>query len=217
MPGFETERTALVESLWGRGIKSENVKKAFLNAKREIFVPEGMQKFAYADDALPIGFGQTISQPTTIAAMLELLCAKEGMKVLEVGSGTGYVSALLSEIVGKKGKVYGIEFLEWLAEASKKNLKKQGCKNVKIFQGDGTKGLPEKAPFDRILVSAACPFVPKPLFDQLAEGGKIVAPVGDKYTQTLETVSKVKGRILKSSYQEGYFVFVPLRGEFGFE
>ena len=213
---FEERRRQLANFLLIQGF-SPAITRAFGSVKREFFVPEEMQKFAYADDALPIGFGQTISQPSTIARMLELLDAGEEMKVLEVGSGSGYVCALLSEIAGKKGRVYGIEYLKGLAEISKNNLKKQKAKNVEIMQGDGAKGIPGKAPFDRILISAACPFVPKPLFDQLADGGKIVAPVGDKYTQALEIVSKVKGRMLKSHYHEGFFVFVPLRGEFGFK
>lgn len=212
---FEALREQLVEYMRGSAIKSDNVRKAFLAVKRELFVGEDNFEYAYADDALPVGYGQTISQPSTIAVMLELLGVEEGMKVLEVGAGTGYVLALLSELVGKKGKVYGIDLVKELTDRAKNNLKKQGCRNVEIIFEDGSRGWPEKAPFDRILVSASCPFIPKPLFDQLKEGGKVVAPVGDRWTQAMETIVKKDGKPLKSQYLEGYFVFVPLRGEFG--
>jgi len=195
---FEQKRRQLVEFLKGSGaIKSTAVEIAFLKVKRELFLGKWMEKDAYLDTALPIGSGQTISQPTTIAVMLELLEAGKGMNVLEVGSGSGYVAALLSEIVESNGRVTGMELEEELIGQSKKNLNKQGCKNVEIVKGDGSLGSKEKAPFDRILVSAACPFVPKPLFDQLKEGGRIVAPVGDKFTQAMQTLKKKNGRPLK--------------------
>src|SRR3989338_367698 len=194
---FEQKRRQLVEFLKGSGaIKSTAVEIAFLKVKRELFLGKWMEKDAYLDTALPIGSGQTISQPTTIAVMLELLEAGKGMNVLEVGSGSGYVAALLSEIVESNGRVTGMELEEELIGQSKKNLNKQGCKNVEIVKGDGSLGSKEKAPFDRILVSAACPFVPKPLFDQLKEGGRIVAPVGDKFTQAMQTLKKKNGRPL---------------------
>ena len=214
---FEQKRRQLVEFLKGSGaIKSTAVEIAFLKVKRELFLGKWMEKDAYLATALPIGSGQTISQPTTIAVMLELLEAGKGMNVLEVGSGSGYVAALLSEIVESNGRVTGMELEEELIGQSKKNLNKQGCKNVEIVKGDGSLGSKEKAPFDRILVSAACPFVPKPLFDQLKEGGRIVAPVGDKFTQAMQTLKKKNGRPLKEQYLESYFVFVPLKGEHGF-
>ncbi len=213
---FSALREQLVEYMSGRAVKSENVKNAFLKVKRELFVTDDCQEYAYADDAMPIGYNQTISQPSTIAVMLELLDAKEGMKVLEIGAGSGYVIALLSELVGEKGKAYGIELVKELIERAKNNIKKQGCKNVAVIYGDGSKGWPENAPFDRILISAACPFIPKPLFEQLKEGGRIVAPVGDRFTQMMETMVKKDGKPLKSQYLEGYFAFVPLKGEHGF-
>lgn len=214
---FADLREQLVEYMRGRSVKSENVKNAFLNVKREIFVPEDIVEYAYADDALPIGFGQTISQPSTIAVMLELLEIREGMRVLEVGAGSGYVLALLSELVGKKGKVYGVDLIKELVERAKNNLKKQGCKNVELVFGDGSKGWVEKAQFDRVLVSCGCPYIPKPLFDQLVEGGIVVAPVGDRFTQMMHVMRKVKGKPMKSEYPAGYFAFVPLKGEFGWK
>ncbi len=215
---FRLRREQLVQYMLASGaIKSDSVKNAFLNVKRETFMPSHLQQSAYSDEALPIGFGQTISQPSTIAAMLELLQIQEGNKVLEIGAGSAYVLALLSELTGKKGKVYGIEILPELKQRAEQTLRKCNYKNIKLKVGDGTLGWKEKAPFDRILLSAACPYVPKPLIGQLAENGRIVAPVGDKYTQMMNIIKKIKGHIIKEEFLEGYFAFVPLRGEYGWE
>ncbi|MCX8158074.1 MAG: protein-L-isoaspartate(D-aspartate) O-methyltransferase [Candidatus Diapherotrites archaeon] len=213
---FDKQRQDLVNELFGKVIKSENVKNAFLSVKREFFVREDLIEYAYFDDALPIGFGQTISQPTTIAIMLELLDVEDGMRVLEVGVGCGYVCALLSFLVGPKGKVYGTEIIKELKDIAENNLKKHKIENVELYAKDGSLGLVEKAPFDRIIISAACPYFPKPLVDQLKDKGKIVAPIGDKYSQQLEVLTKSNGKIVKVKYP-GLFVFVPLRGEFGFK
>jgi len=213
---FDEKRKQLVEYISGFSIKSDSIKNAFLSVKRENFIPAQYHEHVYDDNAAPIGFDQTISQPSTIAIMLELLNAKEGMNVLEVGSGSGYVLALLSKIVGKEGKVFGIEFLEELEKKSQENLAKEKISNVETKQGDGAHGWEENAPFDRILISCACPFVPKKLFDQLKEEGMIVAPVGDRGTQVMEILTKKNGKPLKKSYHEGLFTFVPLRGEYGF-
>jgi protein-L-isoaspartate(D-aspartate) O-methyltransferase len=210
---FELKRKQLVEHLRTQ-LFSESVLDAFSNVKRECFVPEALQESAYLDEALSIGHGQTISQPSTIAQMLQLLEIEPGMKVLETGSGSGYVLALLKEMGGKKGKVFGIELLPELVERSKKNLACNGSKGISVMQGDGSLGWKEKKPFDRILVSAACPFIPKPLFEQLKEGGLAVAPVGDAGFQTLTTLQKVKGKPFKKEFLDSYFVFVPLRGEY---
>lgn len=208
---FEAERKMLVESMKNAGIlKSREIEKAFLETPREFFVREDLRTAAYIDDALPLTLGQTISQPSTIAVMLENLKAEKGMKVLEIGSGCGYVLALLSKITGDEGKVFGIELLPELAEISKKNLQNAGVKNVEVFCSDGSKGLESKKPFDRILISAACRFIPKALIEQLNEGGIIVAPVGDAFTQQIEVLWKVKGKIVKS-YAQGLYVFVPLK------
>lgn len=212
---FAQKRKQLVEFMQF-SIGSQAIKNAFLEVKRELFVPEGMRDSAYIDEALPIGHGQTISQPSTIAIMLEMLELKEGQKVLEVGSGCGYVLALLSRIAGEKGKVFGIEKLKELVEISRKNLEANGTRNAVVIEGDGSLGLQEQAPFDRIIVSAACPFVPKPLFDQLIEGGIVVAPVGDLYTQEIQQLKKKNGKPLKRNYAGSFFAFVPLRGKFGF-
>jgi len=215
---FGLQKKQLVESMkLNQAVGSKAVEEAFLKVPREEFVSPQYRSQAYSDTALPIGFFQTISQPSTIAAMLELLEVKPGQKVLEVGLGSGYVAALLSNLVGEKGKVYAIEFLKGLIDFSKSNLERTGVKNVEIIQGDGSQGLQAKAPFDRILVSCACPFIPKPLVDQLAEKGRIVAPVGDLYMQYFEVIQKIKGKILKKQASDQMFVFVPLRGKYGFQ
>ena len=217
MGNFEAQRAQLVEYISGFSVKTPAVKDAFLAVRREEFMPQGVRQYAYADDAIPIGFEQTISQPSTIAIMLELLGTGKGMKVLEVGSGCGYVLALLSKIVGEEGKVFGAEIVKELAEKSEKTLESEGVKNAEVKNGDGAQGWSEHAPFERILVSCACPYVPKALFDQLAEGGRIVAPVGDSQTQAMEIMFKKNGRPVKKAYNEGMFAFVPMRGRHGFQ
>lgn len=211
---FEEQRRKLVERMVERGtLESENVKKAFLNVKRELFFREHKQH-AYIDSAFPIGFGQTISQPSTIAVMLELLEVKKGMRVLEIGSGCGYVLALLSELVGEKGKVYGVELLGELAGRSLKNLNKAGIENVQVKQGDGTRGWKKHSPFDRILVSAASVKVPNELIEQLSPNGRLVMPVGPRHTQRMKVVSKNgNGKANEHFPGKGYFVFVPLRAK----
>lgn len=210
---FELKRKQLVEHLRTQ-LFSEPVLDAFARVKRECFLPEKMQSASYVDDAIPIGWNQTISQPSTIAQMLELLEVQLGLKILEVGSGSGYVLALLKEMIGAKGKVFGVELLPELVEQSKKNLECNGSNRIQIKQADGSEGWKEKAPFDRILISAACPFVPKPLFEQLKEGGIAIAPVGDPGFQTLTIMKKINGKPFKKEFLENYFVFVPLRGEY---
>jgi len=207
---FTAKRKLLVsEMLAAKTVKSENVKNAFLSVQRENFFPEPLKQFAYADSAFPIGFGQTISQPTTVAMMLEMLRPKKGEKILEVGAGSGYALALLSRIAGKSGQVFAVEKLEGLCSLAEKNLAAEKITNVKIFHGDGKKGIAKEAPFDRILVSAACDNVPRALFEQLKIGGALVAPVGENESQNLEFWAKTKaGPELRDS--KGLFVFVPL-------
>lgn len=212
---FTEKRKQLVYFMKSSGaIESIEVEKAFLKVKRELFFPQHIRENAYSDNAFSIGFNQTISQPSTIAVMLELLNVKKGMKLLEVGSGSGYVCALLGELIGEKGKVYGIELVKELFEQARENLKLNGSNNVELFLGDGSKGLSEKALFDGILVSAACPFIPKPLFEQLSERGRIVAPVGDPFSQQMMIMEKVKGKPFNRDPMKGFFVFVPLKGAF---
>jgi len=213
---FEDQRKNLVEYLSGIAIRSDNIKKAFLQIKRENFVPQKMRQFSYEDSPLPLGEGQTISQPQTIALMLELLNAKEAMKVLEIGSGSGYVLALLSKIVGKSGSVYGVEIDQKLAEISKNNLAIEGIKNAHITLGDGAFGWAQNAPYDRILISCACPFIPKELFNELSEDGRIIAPVGDSAMQIMEIMVKKNGAPIKKTVEGEIFTFVPMKGKLDF-
>ena len=216
------QKKYLVESLKQKGFSNE-ILKAFSEIKREYFIPDNnLRKYAYEDTALSIGQNQTISQPYTIAVMLSLLELKKGeiknpsthspksqmkgQKILEIGSGCGYVLALLSKIVGVKGKVFGIEIIKGLYERSKKNLKE--FKNVKVYNRNGFFGLKEKSPFDRILISAAIEKIPELLVKQLKNNGIIVLPVGGKYEQSITSFKKIKNE-LKIKKQIQGFIFVP--------
>ena len=170
---FNMKKEDLIEDLRKRGF-SEKIIKAFEKIKRENFIPENLRKHSYEDIPLPIGYEQTISQPYTIAFMLNFLELEDKQKILEVGSGSGYVLALISEIC-KKCKIFGIERIKELAESSKKRLTKY--KNVKVIYGDGSKGLEKEKPFDRILASAAAKNIPQKLVNQLKIRGILVAPV----------------------------------------
>ncbi|MDD5162737.1 MAG: protein-L-isoaspartate(D-aspartate) O-methyltransferase [Candidatus ainarchaeum sp.] len=208
---FSEKRKSLVQGMVSEGaLKSREIERAFLSVKREIFFPESLGKFAYEDNAFPIGRGQTISQPSTIAVMLEMLDLHRGMKVLEIGAGSAYVLALLSKIVGLEGKVFGIEILPELKALAEKNLKSAKCGNIELLLGNGCEGWPEKSPFDRILISAACSEIPKALESQLRENGKIVVPLGEKFSQEIVLMQKQKG-FLEEKERKCCFVFVPLQ------
>ncbi len=217
---FAEMRRRIVEYLVRLGyVKSEKVKKALLNVPREEFVPEPYREFAYDDHPLPIGYGQTISAIHMVAIMTEALDPVPGDKVLEIGTGSGYQAAVLAEIVAKmdpskRGHVYTIERIPELAEFARRNLERTGYSEyVTVIVGDGTLGYPEEAPYDRILITAAAPDIPKPLIKQLKEGGRIVAPVGDLYVQRLVIADKVGG-VLRRRYGIEC-VFVPLIGKYG--
>jgi len=213
MNEFEQQRIELVQRMVSSGaIKSKNIEQAFLSVEREAFFPKELLQNAYIDSAFPIGFGQTISQPSTIAIMLELLQVKKGQKVLEVGCGCGYVLALLSKLVGKKGRVFGIDLVPELVALASKNLASQGFENIAVKNGDGKQGWVEQAPFSRILISAACGKVPKKLVEQLAEKGRLVAPVGNAFSQQMFVVEKHSaGKTDEGFAEAGFFVFVPLK------
>ncbi|MBS3070807.1 protein-L-isoaspartate O-methyltransferase [Candidatus Pacearchaeota archaeon] len=204
------QKEILLQSLKEKKFSSE-ILEAFSKVKRENFIPEDKKNYAYQDIALPIGLGQTISQPYTIAVMLSLLKLKKRQRVLEIGSGCGYALALISEIVGKKGKVFGLEVREELVKNSKKNLKNH--KNIEVYHGDGNFGLKDKAPFDRILISAAAQKIPERLVSQLKQSGIIVAPIGKSYesTQTMTQFVKSKNKLVVKEKIPG-FLFVPLLG-----
>jgi len=196
-------------------LKSKNIEEALRKYRREFFVPEECKHLAYRDFPISIGFNQTISQPSTVVAMTEALEVKPGEKVLEIGTGSGWQSAILSYLVGERGHVYTIEILEDLAEFARSNLNNVGIKNVEVFVGDGSLGMKEKAPFDKIIVTAACPDIPKPLLDQLKVGGIMVLPIGNLYLQDMFVIKKLKDKIDKKSI--GSFMFVPLVGKYGFK
>jgi len=185
---------------------SKNILDAFSKVKRENFIPEELEKEAYKDTALPIGHGQTISQPYTISIMLSELELKKGQNILEVGSGSGYVLALLSKIIGKNGKVSGIEVVKELVAKSKESL--EDYNNIEIYHRNGSKGLPEKAPFDRILISAACREVPKELLNQLKDGGILLTPKGPRFEQSLVVIER-QGNEFKTIREIPGFIFVP--------
>lgn len=198
------------EQLIGRGISDAKVLAAFRKVPRHLFVEENLRKHAYADYPLPISLKQTISQPYIVALMTELLALKGGEMVLEVGTGSGYQAAILAEIAGF---VYSVERFGELAADSTKTLKALGYKNFEIRVGDGTLGWEEHMPYDGIVVTAGAPDVPAPLAKQLADGGRLVIPVGGAFGQILTVVQRSNGSI-KSEGICGC-TFVPLVGEKG--
>ncbi|MEM7814756.1 MAG: protein-L-isoaspartate(D-aspartate) O-methyltransferase [Candidatus Aenigmatarchaeota archaeon] len=185
--------------------------RAFEAVPREKFVPSDLRSHAYDNEPLPIGHGQTISQPLTVAVMTEHLHLRPGMRVLEVGTGSGYQAAILAKIVGKSGKVITTERIPELAKQARENLSSANIGNVAVVECDGTNGYAEAAPYDRIIVTAAAPFVPEPLVAQLKPGGKMVIPVEDELWEVRKDKSgKVSREVL------GLYAFVPLVGEHGY-
>ena len=196
-------------------IKDKELLKAFKTVPREKFIRESYLSEAYGDYPLPIGHGQTISQPTTVMMMTQALELKTGDKVLEVGAGSGYQAAIIAKVIGAKGKVITTEIISELVLFARENLEKADIKNVEVICWDGSKGYEKQAPYDKIIVTAACPKIPKPLIEQLKENGIIVAPVGSLFFgQNMIKAKKVKGELIQESL--GQFVFVPLKGEHGY-
>ena len=180
---------------------------------RERFVPEQVRDLAYEDTPLHIGHGQTISAPSMVGVMCDILDIREEDKVLEIGTGCGYHAAVMSRL-SSRGTVITVERIPELADRAKALLRELGYDNVIVITGDGSEGLPDYAPYDRVSVAAAAPKVPEPLVQELAEGGRMVVPVG-KYLQELMLVEKKNGRI--STYPRGGVAFVPLIGKEGFK
>ena len=201
----------MVDLLRRQGV-STGVLEAMNRVKRHLFVPPELRDQAYGDYPLPIGGGQTISAPHMVAMMCEYLKLEKGDKVLEIGAGSGYHAAVIAELIGTEGRVYTVERLPLLVDFSTRNLRDAGYKNVVVVSGDGTLGLPEHAPFDKICVTCAAPSVPPPLLEQLKTRGRMVIPIG-RYIQELYLVEKKNG-IEKQSKCE--VAFVPLIGRFGF-
>jgi len=205
---FKAMREKMVETqIKARGVKDPRVLAALLKVERHRFVPEKYLDSAYSDQPLPIGEGQTISQPYIVGLMTELLELKGNEKVLEIGTGSGYQAAILAELAKE---VYTIEIIESLASTAEKRLSELGYQNVRLKAGDGYLGWPEAAPFDAIIVTAAPDHIPKPLIEQLKEGGRMVVPVGT-HTQELRKIVKKSGRM--ETIDVIPVLFVPMTGE----
>jgi protein-L-isoaspartate(D-aspartate) O-methyltransferase len=211
-PEFRGARMRLVEDIRAKGIRDLSVLRAFERVPRHQFVPTGIRHRAYEDTPLPIGNGQTISQPYIHAHYLELLNLKGTEKVLEIGTGTGYQTALLAQLVPQ---VFSIERIAALSDQAKVNLERLGLGNVSLCVGDGTLGWTAYAPYDAILVSAGSPSVPQPLLDQLGDGGRLLIPEGDLETQHLMVYTRRGQRIDKREVAP--VRFVPLIGSHGWE
>jgi protein-L-isoaspartate(D-aspartate) O-methyltransferase len=205
---FKAMREKMVESqIKSRGVRDPRVLSAMLKVERHLFVPKEFQNSAYSDQPLPIGEGQTISQPYIVALMTELLELKGGERVLEVGTGSGYQAAILAELAAE---VYTIEIVEKLASSAQKVLLELGYQNIKVKAGDGYLGWPEAAPFDAIIITCAPDHIPKPLLDQLKEEGRMIVPVGT-YSQELKKIVKKSGKVETTDIIP--VIFVPMTGE----
>ena len=205
---YAAERERMVrEQIESRGIRGAELLRVLRATPRHLFVPIASRPMAYDDHAVPIGYGATISQPYIVALMTELLAPAKKHRVLEIGTGSGYQAAVLSQLAQR---VYTIEIVPELAESARGILSDLGYRNVTVRQGDGYKGWPEQAPFDGIMLTAAPPEVPQTLIDQLAKGGRLVAPVGLGWDQELVLIEKdASGRLRRRS--AGGVVFVPMR------
>lgn len=207
---YDQERQLMVENqIKQRGIVDSQLLKAMLKVPRHLFVPENLASLAYNDTPLPIGHGQTISQPYIVALMTESLKVKEGYKVLEIGTGSGYQAAVLAEI---GCQVFTVEIIKILADTAQERLKRLGYPEINVRWGDGYFGWKKEAPFDSIIVTCAIDHVPPPLIEQLKEGGNMVIPVGPPYSlQTLWLFTKEKDQL--TSENLGGVVFVPFLRE----
>ncbi len=190
---FSHQRQIMLrDQIQGRGIKDKRLLAAMRKVKRHLFVPPVFRHLAYEDYPVPIGQEQTISQPYIVALMTELLMLKGNERVLEIGLGSGYQTAILAELAKE---VYAIEILEPLAIAAQKLLKESGYQNVNIQSSDGFLGWPQQAPFEAIIVTCAPENIPAPLIEQLTEGGRLVIPIGGRPSQELQLIKKVSGKI----------------------
>ena len=189
---------------------------AFIEINREEFILENLKNEAYIDTPLPLIRGKTISQPTTVMIMTHALELQTGEKVFEIGTGSGYQAAIIAKIVGNNGKVISTEVVPELVSFSRNNIKKAGLNNLFVYEEDGSNGMPSEAPFDKIIITAACKEFPKPLLGQLNNNGIIVGPVGDQYEQEMVRGIKDKDGRLQLEFL-GQFLFTPMYGKYGFE
>lgn len=210
---YAAQRRQMVDQqLQRRGIHDPRVLEAMSTVPRHVFVPADVRAVAYADSALPIGDGQTISQPYIVALMTEAAQIEPGDKALEIGTGSGYGAAIASQIAGR---VYTIERHADLARKARERFRELEYHNIHVVHADGSQGWPEKAPYDVIIVTAAAPDLPQPLVDQLADGGRLVVPIGTRAFQTLVRAVRHGEEIDRESLTE--VRFVPLVGEYGWE
>src|SRR5690242_7127931 len=212
IPDWSEEREQMVErQIRARGVRDERVLEAMLRIPRELFVPPEYRVCSYRDEPVPIGFGQTISQPYMTAFMAELLELQGHETVLDIGAGSGYHAAVLGALASE---VISVEIVPALAAVAQENLARAGrAHNVRVVCGDGSRGFPERAPFQAISVAAAAPEAPAALFEQLADPGRMVIPVGDLGDQELLLYTKRGGTV--QSMRASHCRFVPLRGNFG--
>jgi protein-L-isoaspartate(D-aspartate) O-methyltransferase len=210
------QKAGLVE-FWKDNFRfNESELKAFSEIKRENFIPDSLKDSAYHDVPLPLLRGKTISQPTTVMIMTHALELKKGDKVFEIGSGSGYQAAIIANIVGSEGKVITTEVVPELVHFAKQNLEKSNIKNVFVYEEDGSKGFVKDAPFDKIIITAACREFPKELLEQLKPGGTIIGPVGNPKEQEMILGTKDKDGHLGLEFM-GAFLFTPMYGKYGFE
>jgi len=216
MINYHKQNKAMVQECTAMGIKDPRILEAMLKIHRHLFIPEEWLSEAYGNYPIPIPGDQTISQPYTVAFMIEAMELKETDRVLEVGAGSGWNAALIASIAAK-GRVITTEIISDLIKFSRDNIAKlkPAPKNIKIIEYDGSQGYEKEAPYDKIICTAACPSIPKPWIEQLKEGGIIIAPIGHFYGQNM-----IKARKIKGKFQEevlGGFMFVLLRGKYGFK
>lgn len=219
MVDLEKEKKQLIEQMIkSKVLKTSKIIEAFEKISRRNFVTDEYLSSAYIDVALPTLKDSTISQPSTVAIMTEALDPKEGEKILEIGTGSGWQSSLLAYCVGDKGKVVSIEYDKDLVEFAKKNIRKIGLKNIEIICGDGSVGYEKEAPYDKIIFTCAVPSIPKPVLNQLKIGGRIVAPVGSIAVQTMVAIDRTKKNKFKEADIETLsFAFVGLKGKYGYK
>jgi protein-L-isoaspartate(D-aspartate) O-methyltransferase len=215
--GVLERNNAMINYLLSIGYIDAKTANAMMNVPRELFVSPSDRDAAYFDHPLPIGYGQTISAPGIVGLMVSRLDIMKGMKVFEAGTGSGYQTAILAEMVGEEGEIVTIERVEGLVGLAKENIKSwEKClgkkHKIKFLHGDGTKGYGKSAPYDRVSITAAAPSIPKPLIEQLKDDGKLIAPVGGAYYQSLVLYDK------RTNEARNLLpvIFVPLIGEYGF-
>jgi protein-L-isoaspartate(D-aspartate) O-methyltransferase len=200
---------------WREKKVDEDILRAFQEVPREIFVPPQLQEHAYDDHPLPTIRNQSISQPSTIVMMMQALELAPGDNVFEIGAGAGYQASLISKVIGPQGSLVTLDIIPELVQMAKENMKKQNIENVQVIEADGSEGYPQEAPFDKVIITAACPTIPQPVIDQMKEGGIVVAPVGDLDSQTMIRGTKENGKLELEFL--GPFRFVPMRGKYGFK